>query len=111
MRGHLPAPLRPLGWDRDDPPTIVSVTDRLRSEGLEPHAWSNGPGDRYAVHQHGYTKLLMCAAGSIRFLVGPNAAPVELGPGDGFVLPAGTPHAAQVGPAGCTCLEGHREEG
>jgi mannose-6-phosphate isomerase class I len=34
--------------------------------------------------------------------------PVELGPGDGFVLPAGTLHAAEVGPRGCTCLEGHR---
>ena len=50
------------------------------------------------VHQHGYTKLLMCATGSITFLVGTDASPVELAPGDGFVLPAGTPHAAVVGP-------------
>ena len=64
------------------------------------HAGSNGPGDRYAVHRHGYTKLLMCAAGSIAFLIGTNATPVELEPGDGFVLPAGIPHAAAVGPGG-----------
>ncbi len=63
------------------------------------------------MHQHGYTKLLMCAAGSITFLIGPDAAAVELNPGEGFVLPAGTPHAAVVGPGGCTCLEGHRPEG
>lgn len=81
---------------------------RLREEGVEPYAWSNGPNDRYEVHQHAFTKLLMCAAGSITFLVGADAAPVELQPGDGFVLPAGTPHAAVVGPGGCTCLEGHR---
>ncbi len=93
------------------PPTSASVSQRLRDEGVEPYAWSNGPGDRYAVHEHGYTKLLMCAAGSITFLVGTDASPVELAPGDGFVLPAGTPHAAVVGPAGCTCLEGHRTEG
>ncbi len=104
-------PLVRLAWDRPDSPDVTSVTQRLRDEGVEPYAWSNGPGDRYAVHQHGYTKLLMCAAGSITFLIGPDAAAVELNPGQGFVLPAGTPHAAEVGSGGCTCLEGHRPEG
>ncbi|HET7520282.1 MAG TPA: cupin domain-containing protein [Candidatus Limnocylindria bacterium] len=109
MTGELPASLGPLDWEGDEPPNVASVTQRLRREGVEPYAWSNGPGDRYAVHEHGYTKLLMCAAGSITFLVGGDAAPVELAPGQGFVLPAGVPHAAVVGPAGCTCLEGHRQ--
>ena len=104
-------PLLPLVWEGPEQPSVASVTARLRAEGVEPYAWSNGPGDRYAAHEHGYTKLLMCAAGSITFLVGTDASPVELGPGDGFVLPAGTPHAAVVGPAGCTCLEGHRTAG
>jgi quercetin dioxygenase-like cupin family protein len=106
-----PSPFERLAWDRSDTPGTETVTARLRAEGVEPYAWSNGPGDRYAVHQHDYTKLLMCAAGSITFLVGPDAAPVELEAGDGFVLPAGTPHGAVVGPAGCTCLEGHRRQG
>jgi quercetin dioxygenase-like cupin family protein len=97
-----------LAWAEDTPPDEVSVARRLRREGVEPYAWSNGPGDRYASHAHGYTKLLMCASGSITFLVGPDAVPLELRPGDGFVLPVGTRHAAVVGPAGCTCLEGHR---
>jgi mannose-6-phosphate isomerase-like protein (cupin superfamily) len=104
----LPAGLTPLRWDGAEAPDVAAVTRRLRREGVEPDAWSNGPGDRYAVHEHGYTKLLMCAAGSITFTVGADATPVELNPGDGFVLPARTPHAAVVGPAGCTCLEGHR---
>jgi quercetin dioxygenase-like cupin family protein len=99
-----------LAWTADDPPTVASVTQRLRAEGVEPYAWSNGPGDRYSVHQHAYTKLLMCATGSITFLVGTDAHPVELHPGEGFVLPSGTPHAAVVGPTGCTCLEGHRPD-
>lgn len=81
---------------------------RLRAEGVEPHAWSNGPGDRYSVHSHAFTKVLMCAAGSITFLIGPDAEPIDLRPGEGFVLPPGTPHAAVVGPSGCTCLEGTR---
>jgi uncharacterized protein YjlB len=97
-----------LRWDDADPPDPGSVERRLRLEGVDPYAWSNGPGDRYAPHAHDYTKVLICAAGSITFLVGKDGAPIELRPGEGFVLPAGTQHAAVVGPAGCTCLEGHR---
>jgi quercetin dioxygenase-like cupin family protein len=102
------SPVDPLPWDRAEAPSAASVAQRLRDAGVEPSAWSNGPNDRYGVHEHPYTKLLVCAAGSITFLVGPDGAPVELRPGDGFVLPPGTPHAAVVGPTGCTCLEGHR---
>jgi hypothetical protein len=100
------ADLRRLVWDVGEPPSGASVERRLRLEGVTPYAWSNGPGDRYAEHQHAYTKLLMCAAGSITFFI--DGEPIELLPGDGFVLPAGTPHSAVVGPTGCTCLEGHR---
>ena len=102
------APLVDLPWDREEPPDASSVARRLRDAGVEPHPWSNGPGDRYGVHTHDYTKLLVCAAGSITFQVGADAVAVQLRPGDGFILPPGTPHAATVGPAGCTCLEGYR---
>lgn len=91
-----------------DGPGVERAKRALRAAGVSPSAWSNGPGDTYAVHEHPYTKLLICAEGSITFLVGPDATPVELGPGEGFVLPPGTRHAANVGPRGCTCLEGHR---
>lgn len=104
----LPAPLQSLAWERDDAPSTATVGQRLRDAGVDPYAWSNGPGDRYAAHRHPYTKLLMCAEGSITFLVGRQGVPVELRPGDGFVLPPDTEHAAIVGPEGCTCLEGHR---
>jgi quercetin dioxygenase-like cupin family protein len=104
----LPPPLVALPWDRAETPSAASVTRRLRDAGVEPHAWSTGPGERYGVHSHAYTKLLVCAAGSITFLVGPDAVAVDLRPGEGFVLPPGTSHAAVVGPTGCTCLEGYR---
>jgi uncharacterized protein YjlB len=97
--------LEPL---RANGPGTGAAADTLRSAGVVPSAWSNGPGDTYAAHEHAYTKLLICAEGSITFLVGPDGEPVELAAGDGFVLPAGTRHAARVGPSGCTCLEGHR---
>lgn len=103
---RLPAPLQPLPGE---PSAGVPASEtRLREAGVEPVAWSNGPGDRYGAHDHPYEKLLVCAQGSITFLVGSQRTPVELRAGDGFILPGGTEHAAIVGPAGCTCLEGHR---
>ena len=43
------------------------VRRRLRDEGLEPSAWANGPGDRYAAHEHDYDKVIAVERGSIRF--------------------------------------------
>ena len=94
-------PLEAFPDDRGGEPGQAVARDRLREAGVEPHAWSNGPGDTYAAHEHATTKLLICAEGSITFLVG----------ADAFVLPAGVRHAAVVGPRGCTCLEGHRPAG
>ncbi|MGH2383145.1 MAG: cupin domain-containing protein [Candidatus Limnocylindria bacterium] len=103
-----PARLEPFPDDRGGEPGVEAARDRLQAVGVEPYAWSNGPGDRYGAHEHRTTKLLICAEGSITFLVGPDEQPVELVAGEGFVLPVGTRHAAIVGPDGCTCLEGHR---
>ncbi len=78
---------------------------RLRSQGLDPSPWSNGPGDRYAAHEHGYDKVIVVERGSIRF--GLDDRVVDLVSGDRLDLPAGTRHDAVVGPAGVTCLEAH----
>ena len=87
------------------------LADRLRSEGLAPGTWGNGPGDTYGAHAHGYDKVLVCAAGSIVFGLPGTATRVELEVGDRLDLPAGTQHDAVVGPAGVTCLEAHRPAG
>lgn len=34
------------------------LRERLAGEGLDPGAWSNGPGDRYDAHDHGYDKVI-----------------------------------------------------
>ncbi len=99
----------PFPDDRDGEGGTAAARERLRAAGVEPWAWSNAPGDRYGAHDHPTTKLLICAEGSITFLIGPEEEPVELAAGSGLVLPARTRHAAVVGPAGCTCLEGHRD--
>ena len=105
---QLPAPLTPLRLENGEEPSLEAAARQMRREGLAPTSWSNGPGDRYGAHAHSYAKLLICAEGSITFEVGPRATPVRLGAGEGFVLPAGTEHAATVGPTGCVCVEGHR---
>jgi len=73
------------------------------SEGLSPHAWSNGPGDRYSTHTHDYRKVLVCVAGSITFHT--PEGDVALAEGARLDLPAGTPHSATVGLGGVRCLE------
>jgi len=46
--------------------------------------------------------------GSIAFVLEGTGERLELAAGDRMVLPAGTVHAAEVGPHGCTCIEGRR---
>jgi mannose-6-phosphate isomerase-like protein (cupin superfamily) len=90
---------------------LGSLEARLRAEGLAPGSWSNGPGDRYSAHQHGYDKVLVVASGSIRFGLPDAGETAELGPDDRLELPAGTPHDALVGPDGVDCLEAHLPAG
>ena len=87
------------------------VIERLRDEGLDPGAWSNGPGDRYGAHEHAYDKVIVVADGSIDFGLPGRGDAVHLATGDRLELPAGTAHDAVVGPHGVTCLEAHRPAG
>ena len=82
--------------------------NRLRSEATGCYSWSNGAGDRYAPHSHGYEKVLYCVDGSITFTLEADGRRLLLRPGDRMVVPAGTVHSAVVGATGCTCIEGRR---
>jgi quercetin dioxygenase-like cupin family protein len=86
-------------------PDAVTVEKRLRTEAKDVYGWSNGPGDRYEEHAHAYHKLLYCTHGSIDFILG-DGRTLSLRPGDRMLVPAGTRHAAFVGPDGCSCVEG-----
>lgn len=87
------------------------LSTRLHDEGLDPGTWSNGPGDRYAPHEHAYDKVLVCTAGSIRFGLPARGITVDLVPGDRLDLPAGTRHDAIVGTTGVAVLEAHAPAG
>ena len=87
--------------DRVDP--VAAAERALRAEGLDPHAWGNGPGVRYGWHDHGYHKTLVCVSGSIVFHTDDGDVPMQAG--DRLELAAGRRHAATVGPEGVQCLE------
>jgi quercetin dioxygenase-like cupin family protein len=87
----------------------TALRGRLLDEGLAASAWSNGPGERYASHDHGYDKVIVVASGSIAF--GLDDGSIQLGIGDRLELPAGTIHDATVGSTGVTCLEAHLAPG
>ena len=90
---------------------MTDVAARLRGEGLTASSWSNGPGDRYGAHEHGYDKVIVVESGSITFGLPALARTVELAAGDRLELPAGTRHDATVGPTGVTGLEAHQPAG
>ncbi len=83
-----------------------AVRDAFAGEGLQPYSWSNTSGFRYGSHTHPYHKVLYCVAGSITFHT--PAGDTTLRSGERLDLPAGTEHAATVGPDGVTCLEAAR---
>lgn len=89
----------------------VSLEVRLAGEGLRPSRWGNGPRDRYAAHRHDFDKVLVAESGSIVFRLSGLGRDVELRAGDRLHLPAGTLHAADVGPHGVACLEAHLPRG
>ena len=90
---------------------MTDLAGRLRIEGLAPSPWSNGPGDRYGVHAHGYDKVLVVERGSVRFGLPGQGEQVDLAVGDRLDLPAGVEHDALVGPEGVVCLEAHLPSG
>jgi quercetin dioxygenase-like cupin family protein len=90
-------------WARNEPANNWAIERLMREEGLAPRLWSNGPGDRYASHEHGYHKVLYCCRGSITFVT--PEGEIRLSAGDRMDLPPHTQHSAVVGPEGVECVE------
>jgi quercetin dioxygenase-like cupin family protein len=110
-----PAGADPHGWLRPKVPGVGSrhvpagrrsaeeVRGELERRGLELRSWSNGPGESYGWHEHGYHKTLVCLAGSIVFHT--DDGDVSLSAGDVLEIEPGTRHGATVGPQGVRCAE------
>jgi quercetin dioxygenase-like cupin family protein len=80
----------------------------MSDEGLSPYSWSNGPGDVYNAHSHGYDKVVYVVRGSITFGLPTENHTMVLNAGDRLDLPAGIVHNAVVGSEGVFCLEAHK---
>lgn len=94
----MPASITPGSVTRDE------AVEAFAREGCsEPRAWGNGPEDTYGRHDHPRAKVLFCVEGSIVFHT--DEGDMALEAGDRLDLPAGTGHAATVGPTGCACVE------
>jgi len=99
--------LRLERWNQSEAPAQSDLEAQCSREGLEPYAWSNGPGDTYAVHSHSYDKVIYVVRGSISWILPQSHQEIETRAGDRLDLPRGTSHAARVGSDGVTCLEAH----
>lgn len=98
---------RLIPWPGDVSPTQGQIEALLEAEGLTAYPWSNGPGDRYPAHSHGYRKVIFVADGSITFGLPETGDRLEMHAGDRLELDRGVIHDAVVGPDGVHCLEAH----
>lgn len=83
---------------------------QMRTEGLSPYVWSNGPNFVYSPHSHSYTKVLYVVRGSISFHLPASDEDIVMQAGDRLELPARVVHAATVGPEGVSCLEAAKRD-
>jgi mannose-6-phosphate isomerase-like protein (cupin superfamily) len=83
--------------------TREEIMKEFAGEGLSPHPWSNGADYFYPEHSHEYDKVLYCVEGEVTFHL--KDGDVVLRPGQRVDIPAGTSHAATVGPNGVECME------
>ena len=77
----------------------------MRSQGLAPFTWHNGPGDHYSLHSRSYTRVITVIDGSATFHFPETNEDVVLEPGDRIQIEARTQHAITVGDGGVRCLE------
>jgi quercetin dioxygenase-like cupin family protein len=100
--------LRITPWEAATPATESLLLQIMTQQKLDPYRWSNRPHDSYSAHKHDFHKVIYVVSGSITFNLPLLKKTITLIQGDRLDLPANVVHAAQVGPEGVVCLEGHR---
>ena len=95
-----------IPWPGRDAPTEPALRDRLERDGFSVFQWTDDPGAHYSPHSHDHDESIWVVSGEITF--GAEGHQLHLGPGDRLMLPQGTVHTADAGPAGATYLIGER---
>ncbi len=94
-------------WSGGTGLTDIAIRNLMRTEGLQPFAWSGTPGQMDHLHTASYRRVVWVADGSITFNLPHEGQQLTLRKGDRLDLPPGVAHRAVVGPAGLVCLEAH----
>jgi len=94
-------------WSLSASPDERTLRKIMQDENMHPYIWSNGPGDVYGAHSHGYHKVIFVVQGSITFGLPDIGGQATLAAEDRLDLPAGITHNAVVGAEGVVCLEAH----
>jgi quercetin dioxygenase-like cupin family protein len=99
--------LERIPWRGRTAPAEPELRRRLEQEGFGVTCWTDRPHAHYSPHSHDHDESLWVVEGEISF--GANGGTLKLGPGDRLMLPRGTVHTADAGPAGATYLIGERD--
>jgi quercetin dioxygenase-like cupin family protein len=98
--------LERIAWAGADPPVERLLKQQLEGAGFDVFRWRDEPGAHYRPHAHDHDESLWVVEGSIAF--GIEGRTYRLAAGDRLMLPAGTVHTAEAGPAGAIYLIGQR---
>jgi len=83
------------------------LVDQLLTDGYAHlYVWEDGPNVEYPEHSHRAESAHIILRGEMIMTV--NGDTKTYGQGERFDLPAGVPHSAKTGPAGCRYLIGER---
>ena len=81
------------------------LRSEMRSQGLAPYIWRNGPNDHLSTQSRSYTRIIYVIQGSVTFHFPETGEDVTLNPGDRLEIPARMRHASTTGPEGAYGLE------
>lgn len=92
-------------WHGAHHPTVSSIVQTMKSEGLRPYMWENSANFRYGVRTHNYDKVLYVLDGTIEIHLPDVNQRTMLRTGDRIDIPSGVRHCTIVGKSGAKCVE------
>ena len=96
MSVHHANPAQSFHWDDLPPESVLPGIQRRVIHGKQQSMvqYLYAPGSVFPRHAHPQEQVTLVIRGRIRFDL--DGVPVELGPGDVAIIPAGMPHGAEV---------------